>query len=241
MEIRGQQGTQPLGCFLGDADTRTLQNPMPDLKTRAQRERETAAAVLLIFQQYGQDALHAWPGPYDWAIMQARLQAALTPTLAETFEQAAAQIKAKYGVQISEPELRRWAEQWANGYAGPLSTAIVGTTQADLDALKGKTQAEVAAAFAVIVAGMAARAEMIAITETTRAISAGEGFMVERGGLIGAEGVELLWQTAEDERVCDVCGPLHGAGYEIYDRVSPGGPPAHPRCRCFLSPPEDFS
>lgn len=212
---------------------------MPDLKSRAQRERETAAALLLAFQRYGQDAARLWPQPYNLAVMQANLQAALTPSLADTFQEAAAQLKVKYGVNVSEPELRRWAEQWASGYVPPLATAIVDTSQADLAALNGKTQAEVSAAFVLIIASMAARAEMIAITETTRAISAGEGFMVERAGLLGVGTLTPIWFTELDARVCDVCGPLHGAGPEIYDAVSPDGPPAHVRCRCWLEYEEE--
>lgn len=59
-------------------------------------------------------------------------------------------------------------------------------------------------------------------------------------GLIGK--TDKVWVTAEDERVCDVCGSLNGkriaqdndfeiqgdnAGYALT-------PPAHPRCRCAV-------
>lgn len=43
-----------------------------------------------------------------------------------------------------------------------------------------------------------------------------------------------IWVTREDERVCDVCGPLHGETAPL-NRPFPGGvmmPPEHPRCRC---------
>jgi hypothetical protein len=38
-----------------------------------------------------------------------------------------------------------------------------------------------------------------------------------------------IWQTMEDERVCDECGPLDGLTREEADDE----PPLHPRCRCF--------
>src|SRR5690606_37859685 len=37
------------------------------------------------------------------------------------------------------------------------------------------------------------------------------------------------YRTAQDERVCPVCGPLHGARY--IEGVGPQ-PPLHPGCRC---------
>lgn len=53
-------------------------------------------------------------------------------------------------------------------------------------------------------------------------------------------GLELVWLTRGDERVCPTCGPLHGTtapatGYDTntawagFDRL----PPAHPLCRCY--------
>jgi len=71
------------------------------------------------------------------------------------------------------------------------------------------------------------RAEMIAITETTRASVEGERALVER--LMKESGIRMIpiWLTAKDERVCPICSPKHGK--EITDGKFP---PAHPRCRC---------
>lgn len=46
--------------------------------------------------------------------------------------------------------------------------------------------------------------------------------------------VTKTWRTAMDERVCEVCGPLHGVTVPIADPF-PGGfmmPKAHANCRC---------
>lgn len=43
---------------------------------------------------------------------------------------------------------------------------------------------------------------------------------------------KVRWVTANDERVCDECGPLHGKVYEI-DKVPPK---PHWGCRCWLEP-----
>lgn len=81
------------------------------------------------------------------------------------------------------------------------------------------------------------RAEMIAITETTRAAVEGERAMVDE--LTKETGVAMIpiWQTANDERVCPICGPKHGK--PITDGKFP---PAHPNCRCWVTyefPKED--
>jgi hypothetical protein len=74
------------------------------------------------------------------------------------------------------------------------------------------------------------RAEMIAITELTRAQVEGEKAYQER--LFQLTGVRKvpIWKTANDERVCPVCGPKNEM--PIIDNEYP---PAHPRCRCNLA------
>ncbi|WP_149264282.1 phage minor head protein [Actinomadura sp. K4S16] len=62
-----------------------------------------------------------------------------------------------------------------------------------------------------------------------------------------AAGYDLRWHTREDERVCPVCSPLNGrtatpataftlpAGTRTWPGFT-GLPPAHPRCRCSVTP-----
>jgi len=72
------------------------------------------------------------------------------------------------------------------------------------------------------------RAEMIAVTEVTRASVQGELALVN---MIEMENphIKLIatWQTANDDRVCEICAPRDGTRYNEgwYDY-----PPAHPRC-----------
>jgi len=77
------------------------------------------------------------------------------------------------------------------------------------------------------------RGETVAITETTTAISLGERDVVDRMEELGVE-IDALWITKRDERVCPVCGPLHNQPISQWENDFPVGPPAHPRCRCFL-------
>lgn len=74
------------------------------------------------------------------------------------------------------------------------------------------------------------RADMIAITETTRAAVEGEKAVVDL--LQSESGIVMIpiWQTNQDERVCPLCGPRHGK--PITDGKFP---PKHPRCRCGVN------
>jgi len=74
--------------------------------------------------------------------------------------------------------------------------------------------------------------ELVASTEVTRAAVQGERAVVAE---LNAQGIQMteIWQTNNDELVCPICGPRHGKqlgdGWTHYD-----GPPAHPRCRCWI-------
>lgn len=80
----------------------------------------------------------------------------------------------------------------------------------------------------------ATRATSIAVTETTRAYAQGNMAAWRRAGVIQKK----EWNTEMDELVCPVCGPLQGVivpmNESFYGRLD--GPPAHPRCRCWISP-----
>ena len=77
------------------------------------------------------------------------------------------------------------------------------------------------------------RAEMIATTETTRASVEGERAVVAEAAKLGFEMVEI-WQTNNDEMVCNICGPRHGMQVGT-NWTKDDGPPAHPRCRCWTT------
>lgn len=77
------------------------------------------------------------------------------------------------------------------------------------------------------------RAENIAITETTNAITLGERTVVDEMRRLGVD-VDAVWITQRDERVCPVCGPLHSQPSSQWVEDFAYGPPAHPRCRCYL-------
>lgn len=71
------------------------------------------------------------------------------------------------------------------------------------------------------------RAKMIAATETTRMYADGNTLGYTAAGVTTVE-----WRTSRDERVCQICLPLHG------DKFPTGSnrPPAHVSCRCSIVP-----
>jgi SPP1 gp7 family putative phage head morphogenesis protein len=74
------------------------------------------------------------------------------------------------------------------------------------------------------------RADVAAITEVTRLYAEGNRAAWAASGVV----TMAKWQTARDEAVCPICGPKRGTTRPIDD--TSGLPPAHPRCRCWITP-----
>lgn len=75
------------------------------------------------------------------------------------------------------------------------------------------------------------RAAMIARTETTATANMAQLSVYRRAGI-----QYKTWVTADDERVCPICGALDGRTVGLDEEFSPGiyAPPAHPNCRCTI-------
>lgn len=86
------------------------------------------------------------------------------------------------------------------------------------------------------------RAEMVGITETSAAQTAGgqawRDDIRSRGGQ-----VEAYWRHSNRRprghagairQPCPVCTPIEGTSEKVWFRKFPAGPPAHPHCDCFL-------
>ena len=93
------------------------------------------------------------------------------------------------------------------------------------------------------------RALRIAVTETTR--------IYAKGQMIAAKELKKqypdvriikTWFTDNDDKVCEICGPLHGMTidvdepfYDIEDDLyQDGNPPAHVNCRCWIETSTDI-
>ncbi len=130
------------------------------------------------------------------------------------------------------------AAKWASQYSYELVRGINSTTQARLQVAindwfqerttVGDLMKELQPLFGK------RRARAIAITETTRAAAQGSIVGFEKSGVVQ----ETQWVTVRDERVCPICGGLHGKRAPLRGTFPEGKsyPPAHPGCRCFVRP-----
>lgn len=82
------------------------------------------------------------------------------------------------------------------------------------------------------------RAALIATTEITRAYATGQA---AAGAALAEQYPDVRvvkeWFTNVDDRVCPVCGPLHGEEVDEGELFGGefDGPPAHPGCRCWTA------
>ena len=172
-------------------------------------------------------------GPVDWEEEDKILAEAVWPMLNASAQKEARKVmrlRAGYG-------LFERVEEWARSYAYEL-----------IGGINEHTRVRLAAALQIFistpepredligrVAGIFGpeRAEVIAVTETTRAYAQGGRMAADE---LRAAGFEILdiWRTANDElsRDCELCGPLEG---KVRGDGWTEDPPAHPNCRCGVA------
>lgn len=133
------------------------------------------------------------------------------------------------------------AAKWASKYAFDLIKGINDTTTNVLQSIfktfvdtPGMTIGDVVK----LLPYNESRALLIATTETTRIYSqanllAGQALKKEYPDVR----VIQTWFTNRDDRVCDLCAPLHGKEVELGELFDGAyeGPPAHVGCRCFAT------
>lgn len=171
--------------------------------------------------------------------VDAAMSGALTLAVTRMLEQSALagvwQAQLELGsVDVDWGLVNRDALQWARGYAGELVRGLGATTR---DALRREIAqwVESGEPLDVLARRLAPmfgelRGRVIAETEVTRAFAEGQHQAFQRAGV-----ERWTWHTANDERVCDVCQPRDGVTYPM----DAERPPAHVRCRCWISPATD--
>lgn len=147
------------------------------------------------------------------------------------------------GIAFDNTLYSRLAENWARSYTDQLlaflettNKKLIGQVIAEWIARAGATIGDLNAKLGEVLD--AARANRIAVTETTRAFAQGQRTAYEREGI-----TEWIWRTNRDELVCPVCGPLNDRTVKIgqpFGRDEKGldilQPPAHINCRCWVAP-----
>ena len=137
-------------------------------------------------------------------------------------------------------------QKWASRYAYDLVSEITDTSKEYLQKAvsewiaSGQALDELMTSIAPMFG--ADRAEMIAVTEVTRAFAEGNKATWEESVVVDG----MKWMTAEDEDVCPLCNHMDGVGgltvrFGEPFKTRKGGeefdnPPAHVNCRCYLQP-----
>lgn len=162
----------------------------------------------------------------------AKLQGAIVPALSEYLLDQAQELAFAIGPDVDPAFMQSQATSWSATYTAGLIRGLTDRTRAVVEQAvstyrdtPGMTREQLLRLLRP--AFGAVRAEMIAITELTRAAAQASVFYQEELGKLGVD-MERVWRTANDERVCPVCGPRNG-------RVVEELPPAHPRCRCGVT------
>jgi len=151
-------------------------------------------------------------------------------TIARLF---ADEMRAEVGVAVNvDALLADWAEEATRRQVEellyPYTRDYIARAVAAWRRMPNADRAELVAMIEPVVG--AKRAETVAITAATEAATA--GVRAYREGMRAEHNLEyvMIWETANDERVCPICGALHGKREDEWGGRS--GPPAHPRCRC---------
>lgn len=230
---------------------------MPDLRNRAQLERQFAYGVSLALNRqrsrlvaYGVEKLGDRPES-EWRRDEEELAAALVFLLRQPWYEAQGGLASQFGVIRPQAAIGPDFERWVVEYARKTAADITATNRekalaaaAALVVLSPKlgepyqpTREQInktfgAASLASIVDPR--RISNIAITEVTRGISAGEqaaAAAIEAtalaAGVVGLK-VRPFSITERDGLVCPVCRAKDGR--PIVDEF----PPFHPSCRCWV-------
>lgn len=164
-----------------------------------------------------------------WQNVSQQYAAAVIPALETTFV-GAVEVMVGTGAGVAWDGVNERAASWASQYGFELVKGITDSDrrylQSAIDSFYrdgltlGDLTDKIARQYSPI------RAEMIAVTETTRASVEGDRYYVAELAKMGAR-MRGIVETNVDERVCGICGPKQGT-----DVALAGYPPYHVRCRC---------
>lgn len=168
-----------------------------------------------------------------WDESGIELSSVLGPFSEDIYVQSALELMNSQPIGVDWAVVNQNAVDWARDYTFNLVRGISDHSRLALQSTvsayyaRGQTTGELVNRLSGIFGPV--RAEMIAVTEITRAAAEGERAIVRE---LNKQGVQMvpIWQTNNDSLVCPLCGPRHGQ--EITDGMYP---PIHPRCRCWVN------
>ena len=168
----------------------------------------------------------------DWAHENDELYRMLAPKL----NSIALQVAMQSGGDILDiARLNKETLEWTRRYFDDMrkindnTSAIVRSAIADFQSTPGMTRGDLEDLLRPTFGPV--RASRIAVTETTRAYSAAERIVGDEYRRLGIL-MEEVWNTDNDDLVCDICGPHDG---KVRNDGWYEDPPAHVNCRCWLT------
>jgi hypothetical protein len=177
-----------------------------------------------------------------WSQEDELLLQVVYPVVVETVRQEARtemeRLEAEYDIAIGFDEIDRTVIDWAKRYSYELVKGINQTSRQYIaDVMQeflqqGKPLENIADALDPLYGPV--RAEMIAITETTRAFAEADMATWRSSGFVTGKS----WAAVASD-ACDLCLENQAAGVIGIDEAFPSGddnPPGHPRCRCYPKP-----
>lgn len=229
---------------------------MPDIPNRAKLEAELARRFSKLSVQQRRELLTLLGNPPNygnvpeafWQKVMADMNGAFVPFMADVYMEAAERLITDLPIGVDWALVNERAVSWARLHGGELVRGITNNTRrivqsstATFYETAGMTMGDLEKLLTPAFGPK--RAELIAITEVTRASVQAEIGVAEE---LADEGILMIarWGTLRDELTCPICGPMHGveaSGYtgkrDPYWNTSAGEskPPAHPRCRCMVS------
>lgn len=173
----------------------------------------------------------------DLTVLDARLRAAIVPTLLEVMLDQATTLAETIGLDFDPAHLATSAAQWAQTYSFDLVKGITGTTQKVLQTTVAQYQSTPGMTRDDLVRMLnpafgERRAQTIATTEITRAAATGTRNYQTELKQAGVE-MERVNRTNADDSTCEICGPLDGKPESEWPDEA--GPPWHVKCRCSVT------
>ncbi len=193
-----------------------------------------------------------------WEHEEETLARTLTPLLKDGLRLGVAAEQTHFleqGIAVNmQPHIQRAAAQLAQAVARQVIDTLAGRVD-ELTALWRESRKPIEAFDDALQTSVLSRsyAEMIAATETTRAITSGQ-LLVWRAtrppakyapAVTPPDGPAFVvgkrWRVQRGQQVCPICEPLDGMVVALDKKFERAGlsvdaPPAHPRCRCSLQP-----
>jgi SPP1 gp7 family putative phage head morphogenesis protein len=173
-----------------------------------------------------------------WTNEEKELLAILLPLLEESARAGIAGVPLQFNRNLANQQAGRWARQYTDELLRILGTSqrrVVGQVLENWTQQRGADMGSLVSALKQNFD--AQRADLIAVTEVTRAYAHGNKIAYQQSGV-----THWRWRTNRDALTCKVCAPLNNQVFAIGEvignfRGTPfTEPPAHPGCRCWMTP-----